>query len=100
MIQITFLEPEQVGASRFKPGYVHYMGKRHRVALLTIGGQQVQLGLADTGRCAVDLDVAKSTVRGLAARFELPAVGVDSAAVQLQQHCRALTGWKPRVPRR
>lgn len=99
---LSFLDPKNMPHGRFKAGHVSYYGRKHRVALVAIAGAQVQLGLADTNRCAADLEAAAATVKELAARHDVHVTAgeVASAANALQAHCRQITGWKPREPRR
>lgn len=78
---------------QFDETKVWYHGQRQRAAILLCGAHRVPLSLADTARCAVDLDAAKRT---LAAKLPNIATGAEH---ELQAHCRKLVKWKERKPR-
>lgn len=85
---------------RFVEGWVRYQGRRHRVAVVAISGVRFQLTLSDTARCTTDLKAAEGTLRSLAWQAEVSDEGVEQCAVSLQAHCRMITGWQERKPRR
>jgi hypothetical protein len=98
---IQFLDGDKLPNGRFRAGKVSYGGKRYQLAVVAVGTYMEQLGLADTSRCAVDIEAAKETVRALVDRAKVHAspAEIDGGAFALQAHCRKLTGWKPRDAR-
>ena len=83
----------------FAEGRTSYFGRKEKVAIVLLGGREISVGLADTARCAVDLDVAKRVLTAFAGIAGVPAGSVAGAEHELQAHCRALTKWKERKPR-
>ena len=81
----------------FDEDVTSYHGRREKIAVILVGAQRIKLTLADTARCAVDLDSARRTLQALLGdRMTGHAEGAESG---LQAKCRELTKWKERKPR-
>ena len=81
----------------FDEAIVRWHGQKERVAVLLAGAARIPLSLADTARCAVDLDSARRTLKNLLG--ERLAGLSEGSEVALQAHCRKLTKWKEPKPR-
>ncbi len=81
---------------QFAEAKTSYHGQKLRVAVVICGGTNERLSLADTARCAVDLDAARRTLAAVGERLKADTAGAEH---ELQQHCRVLTKWKERKPR-
>ena len=71
-----------------------YHGKKEKIAVVGIEGNQVMLGLGDTMRCARSLEAAERLLVSLARKFGVSAGNENGAANQLHNHCRKLAGFK------
>lgn len=75
-----------------------YRGQKMKVAVVSMNGRKVTLGLSDTSRCA--LGDRGETGQTIAARILRNIAGNENAEVegeagQLHAHCRELLGLKP-----
>lgn len=79
----------------FEEAITRYHGQKQRVAVILAGATRIQMTLADTARCAVDLEAARRTLVNLVGERLIS----DGAENGLQAQCRILTKWKERKPR-
>lgn len=82
----------------FSQDTTKYRGQKMKVAVVTMNGKKVILGLSDTSRCAQGdrgdggAVIAARILRNIAENQE---ADVEAQAAQLQTHCRELLGLKP-----
>jgi len=68
-----------------------YQGRKVGVAVVSVDGKRVELGLADTTRCARSRDSAARLLMNLAGE---DAGAVNGEAAKLHAHCRRVVGMK------
>lgn len=82
----------------FSQDTTKYRGQKMKVAVVSMNGRKVTLGLSDTSRCAqgdrgeTGQTIAARILRNIAGNQEAE---VEGEAAQLQAHCRELLGLKP-----
>lgn len=69
----------------------NYQGSKVSVAVLTVNGRRVDLGLGDTTRCARSREAAARLLANLAGE---DASNVNGEAAKLHAHCRKVMGLK------
>jgi len=69
----------------------NYQGRKVGVAIVSVDGKRVELGLGDTTRCAKSRDAAARLLMNLAGD---DAGAVNGEAAKLHAHCRRLMGIK------
>jgi len=74
----------------------NYQRQKVGVAVVTVNGRRVQLGLADTTRCAQSRESAGRLLANLAGGDD-PADEINGAAAKLHAHCRKVVGLKDEV---
>jgi len=72
----------------------NYQGKKVGVAVVTVNGRRLQLGLGDTTRCAKSRESAARLLGNLAGEV---SDEVNGAATLLHAHCRKVVGLKDEV---
>jgi len=72
----------------------NYQGRKISVAVVTVNGRKVDLGLGDTTRCAQSREVAGRVLMNLAGE---DAENVNGEAAKLHAHCRRVVGLKDDV---
>lgn len=69
----------------------NYQGRKVSVAVVSVDGKRLELGLADTTRCAKSRDAAARLIANLAGE---DAGAVNGEAAKLHSHCRRVMGIK------
>jgi hypothetical protein len=75
----------------------NYHGRKVGVAVVTLNGRRVELGLADTTRCAQSRETATRVLVNLGNLATVEGEEdeeINGAAVQLHAHCRKVLGFK------
>jgi hypothetical protein len=71
----------------------NYQRQRLGVAVVTVNGRRVELGLGDTTRCARSQEAATRLLANLAGD-DGDADEINGAAAKLHAHCRKVVGLK------
>lgn len=77
--------------------WTRYHGRRLRVAVFFLNGERLALGLADTHRCASDVESCRTVLRNLA--FDDAPSDPAAHAFALQAHCQRMTNYKEKPKR-